>query len=86
MHTVLVTFLPDAKSGDVPYMDIEKFAVPPALGDFIVFGESRRFEVVQVVHYSVKNEDNYCVTVTPRELPHAAFLKLEESRDNRVSD
>jgi hypothetical protein len=86
MHTVLVTFLPDEKSGDVPYMDIEKFAVLPALGDFIVIGESRRFKVVQVVHYLTKNEDNYCVTVTPHELPLAAILKSEESRDNRASE
>jgi hypothetical protein len=86
MHTVLVTFLPDEKSDDVPYMDIEKFAVPPALGDFIVFGTSQRFEVVQVIHSFAKNEDNYCVTVTPHELPHAAILRSEESRDNRVSE
>ena len=86
MHTVLVTFLPDEKSGDVPYMEIHKFTVPPAHGDFIAVSQTRTFEVVQVVHYSSQHEDNYCVTVAPRELPHVAFLKSEESTDNRAND
>ena len=86
MHTVLVTFLPDEKSGDVPYMDAHKFAVPPARGDFIALSKTRAFEVVQVVHYAAQHEDNYCVAVTPRELPHVTFLKSEESRDNQADD
>lgn len=89
MLKVCVTFLPAKGSDDVPYMDIHNFPVHPSLNDFIRFGghETQTYQVVQVVHNNAKNEedDTFCVTVTPAQLPHAAILKSEESRDNRPS-
>jgi hypothetical protein len=90
MQKVLVTFLPAKNSDDKPYMDIIEFLALPANGDFIRFGnsESQTFQIVQVVHHQAKHDKNntFCVTVIPTQLPHAAILKSEESRDNQPTD
>jgi len=82
MHKVLVTFLPKEKSGDVLYMDIHKnFLTPPKVGDFVTFGGSEVFRVVQVVHCLAQDETTFSVTLAHEDqLPNAALLRSSESR------
>jgi hypothetical protein len=82
MHKVLVTFLPKTPD-DKSYMDIEEFPNLPVVGDFLTFGKNEAFEVLQVVHCLGQSEKTFSVTVSSKPLPHAAFLKSEESRDNQ---
>ena len=81
---ILVTYLPKDGDDDKPYMDAhEDFVTPPALGDFVALRGTQFFKVVQVTHCLARDENTLCVTVIPQNrLPHAAFLKSEESRDS----
>jgi len=77
---VIVTFLPATKD-DIVRADIhEEFLSPPRVGEFLSYGKTQTWKIVQVVHCLSQYENTYCATVSQCELDHQAILKSEDAK------